>query len=135
MELAQVVTTPVNWVLLTTDRTRASKDNRFVFTLFLLQQLKHSVFVTVRVVVVLTFRVAAVKEYGVVHWNTLTEVRLEAVNTHVQQVLQQTLVPSTGFWDREVNHGVTWLPQIPLPNTAVSVLDEVTLFLTNLEEW
>ena len=135
MELAQVVTTPVNWVLLTADRTRARKDNRFLFTLFLLQQFEYRFVVTMRVIVVLTFRVAAIKEDGVVHWNSLTEIRLKAVHTHVQQVLQQTLVPSTGFWVCEVNHRITGLPQIPLPNTAVSVLDEVALFLTNLEEW
>ncbi len=60
----------------------------------------------------------------------LTEVRLEAVYTHVEQRLQLVLIPPACFRVGEVYQRHARLPHIPLPYVAVRPLYEISVLFS-----
>ncbi len=116
--------------LLSANRSRTCKQNSLAFASLTLQQFIYAFIIKVSIVIVHLLRIRAVMIHHALGRDSLTEVRLEAVNAHIKQNFQLILEPFISFGIRKVYDRHTRLPHIPLPYLAVCSLDEVSLFHT-----
>ena len=122
--LAGGVPAPVNRELLAAGRGAAGKEAGLPFSSFPDKQVKNAFVVKMRVIIMHLHRVRAVIPDHV-RGNSLAEIRLEAVHSHVKQGLQFRLIPGAGIRVREIHQGHSGLPQIPLPDFPAVFLQEV----------
>ena len=66
--------------------------------------------------------------------NSLTEIRLKTVNTHVEENFKLVLKPFPGFGIGKINNRHAGLPHIPLPHLTVGTSEKIPLFHAFPEE-
>ena len=129
----RAVAAPVYRELLSADRGASCKEACLVLALVLFKHFPNALIVKVGVIVVHTERIAAVVVDNIGR-DSLTEVGLEAIDALVEQVAQLGLIPLPCTRVREVHDTHAGLPQIPLPNVAVRLFEEVAKLLRFLKQ-
>ena len=116
-------------------RTGASgKENGISFASCFLQEVKYALVIKVGIVVVHASLVTSVKPFHI-HGNSLAEVGLEAVNSHIQQSLQLVGIPFAGCGIGKIHQAHSGLPVIGLPYpSAVGSLYQIAVLRAFLKE-
>ena len=128
------VSAPVYREFLTAHRRRTCKQYCFVLALLFLQYFKYRLIVQVRIIIMHLSRMQAIC-IDAVRRDTLAEVGLERIYTHIHQRFQFFLEPFRGFRIGKVHDRHTRLPHIPLPYAAVRPLQEISLFHTFIKKY
>ena len=120
------VAAPMYRELLTACRRRTGKQDCFLLSLLLYQQIIDRLIVQIGIIIVHLLRIGAIVVYRI-RRNPLTKVRLKAVHTHIQQYFQLGCKPLTCCRIGKVHDRHTRLPHIPLPYISVRTLNEISL--------
>jgi len=129
----RTVATPVYGKFLTSNSCRTCKNQCLMLAAFFLEQGEHSLIVQIGVVVVHQHRIGVIKILNL-GGNPLTKIRLEGIDTHIQQESQLTLIPSHRFRIGEVDQSHAGLPAVPLPDAPVGILDQIAFLHAFIEQ-
>ena len=108
------------------NRRAAGEQHRFLFSSFLRKHLVNRLVIEIGIVVVHPFRVAAVVVHHICG-DSFAKVGFKAVHPLAQQFPQLSLIPLHRLRIGEVHHRKPGLPQVPLPDIAVGLFQQVSL--------
>ncbi len=124
----------MNRELLSACRCRSCEKDCLSLATLLLDYLVYTLVVEICVVVSHPARIRAVEVYNSLLGDSLTKISLEAVDTHIHELLKISLVPCAGIRIREIHKSHSRLPHIPLPYIAVCPLYKVSALHTLFKE-